>query len=340
MKPGKPSVTARFVAQVRASLERPEIPTGDATAELRLYQSLGSTPIRETQDFRDRMERRTRFFDRLTVAAIEGGVPQVVIVGAGYDGRPVRFASPGVTWYEVDHPSTQADKRERLLAARADVAAVRFVPIDLVEGDLDAALEAAGHERSWPTLFLVEGLLVYLPRPVADRLLRVLRQRSAPAAGSRPPSRRHRREARPRTNSGSGHANAWSWPWANHGSTSTPRRRWTSRSPPADGRRRSFTTRRSATRVRPASSSWASRQPPCLPRSERVELPVNGRLLPSVSAGSASRARGYGVADVRAPPPSATDAAGGRWPSPTAPGSVVTATLLAPRPPLRPRRRR
>ena len=182
MKPGKPSVTARFVAHTRAGLERPEFPTGDAAAELRLYRSLGSTPFPETKSFHDRMERRTRFFDRLTLAAIEGGGTQVVIVGAGYDGRPVRFASPGVTWFEVDHPSTQSDKRARLLDAGADVGAIRFVPVDLTDGDLGAALDAVGHDRARPSLFLVEGLLAYLSRPVADRVLRALRHRASPGS--------------------------------------------------------------------------------------------------------------------------------------------------------------
>jgi methyltransferase (TIGR00027 family) len=182
MKPGKPSVTARFVAHTRAGLERPEIPTGDAAAELRLYRSLGSTPFPESKNFHDRMERRTRFFDRLTLAAIEGGGTQVVIVGAGYDGRPVRFASPGVTWFEVDHPSTQSDKRARLLDAGADVSAIRFVAIDLTVGDLGAALEAAGHDPARPSLFLVEGLLGYLPRSVADRVLRALRHCATPGS--------------------------------------------------------------------------------------------------------------------------------------------------------------
>lgn len=181
MKAGKPSVTARFVAKTRASLDRPQIATGDAAAELRLYQSLGSTPfLRETKTWRGRMEGRTRFFDRLTIGSLEAGLAQVVIVGAGYDGRPIRFAIPGVTWYEVDHPSTQSDKRARLTAVGADVSAIRFVSIDLIDGDLDASLAAAGHDCSRPSLFLVEGLMGYLPRQSAHRLLRDLRHRAAP----------------------------------------------------------------------------------------------------------------------------------------------------------------
>jgi len=56
---------------------------------------------------------RTAFFDRVVVSAIDRGVAQVVIGGAGYDGRAFRYAKPGVRWFEVDHPATQADKRAR-----------------------------------------------------------------------------------------------------------------------------------------------------------------------------------------------------------------------------------
>jgi hypothetical protein len=49
------------------------------------------------------------------VSALEAGIDQVVVVGAGYDGRALRYSRPGVRWFEVDHPDTQADKRERRL---------------------------------------------------------------------------------------------------------------------------------------------------------------------------------------------------------------------------------
>src|ERR1700733_7870470 len=133
MRAGKPSVTARFVANTRAHLERPEVPTGDAAAELRLYRSLGSTPfLYETKAWRSRMARRTRFFDRLTLGALEAGTTQMVIVGAGYDGRPAPFPPRGCTCYGAHHPSTQSEKGNGLAAAGADVSAIRFVAIDLI----------------------------------------------------------------------------------------------------------------------------------------------------------------------------------------------------------------
>lgn len=181
MRENRPSITARFVALTRADLDRPELPTGDATAEVRLYRSLGSFPLlRPSAQWRHRLERRTGFFDRATLAALEDGVAQVVIIGAGYDGRPLRFATPGVQWFEVDHPSTQADKRSRLESLGISTPNVAFVPIDLTTGDLPTALRAGGFDRGKPALFIVEGLLGYLPRTTVVRLLSELRTLAAP----------------------------------------------------------------------------------------------------------------------------------------------------------------
>ena len=64
---------------------------------------------------------RTRFFDDRVLAALSAGIRQVVILGAGYDDRALRFRSPGVRFFELDHPATQADKARRLRAMKAGV---------------------------------------------------------------------------------------------------------------------------------------------------------------------------------------------------------------------------
>jgi methyltransferase (TIGR00027 family) len=168
----KPSFTARRVAVTRASLVRPEVPTGDADAEVRLYRSLGGFPVRlGDRQLRRHLAVRTAFFDRETLDALRAGIRQVVLVGAGYDGRALRFASPEVRWFEVDHPATQADKRARLAEIGAPSGQTAFVAVDLVHDDVVGALRAAGHDSTRPSLFVVEGLLGYLPRPVTSELL-------------------------------------------------------------------------------------------------------------------------------------------------------------------------
>jgi methyltransferase (TIGR00027 family) len=75
------------------------------------------------------MAERTAFMDDETLRAINDGVGQIVIVGAGYDGRALRFRSHGVRFFEVDHPATQADKCRRVGKLGMPIDNVTFVPI-------------------------------------------------------------------------------------------------------------------------------------------------------------------------------------------------------------------
>jgi methyltransferase (TIGR00027 family) len=125
---------------------------------------------------------RTRFFDGQVLAAVSAAIPQVVICGAGYDDRALRFRSPGTRFFELDHPATQADKAARLRAIGAGLDGVVLAPADFREDDVVAVLAAAGHYAAGPTLFLCEGLLIYLDAPVITRLLAGLCSRAAPGS--------------------------------------------------------------------------------------------------------------------------------------------------------------
>jgi methyltransferase (TIGR00027 family) len=131
---------------------------------------------------RARLEARTRFFDEQVLAAVRRGITQVVIAGAGYDDRALRFRSPGVRYFELDHPATQADKRRRLRRMKADDTGLTLVAADFRDGDVAGVLARSGHHPSRPTLFLCEGLLVYLDQQTTIELLAGLRSRAA--AGS------------------------------------------------------------------------------------------------------------------------------------------------------------
>ena len=86
------------------------------------------------------LQARTEFMDHMVVDAIHNGTKQFVIVGAGYDGRSLRYAAPGTRWYELDHPATQSDKRARLERLGIDVSAVGFAAADFARDDVAAAL--------------------------------------------------------------------------------------------------------------------------------------------------------------------------------------------------------
>ena len=173
-EPGSLSRTSQAVALTRAGMDRPHTEQGDPDAQRRLCE--GMAPIRR---LRPALWARTRFFDDQVLAAISAGVPQVVICGAGYDDRALRFRSPGVRFFELDHPATQADKAARLRRMGADLADVVLTPADFRDDDVVTVLALAGHDASRPTLFLCEGLLVYLDSAVIHRLLTGLRSRAA-----------------------------------------------------------------------------------------------------------------------------------------------------------------
>ncbi len=178
-----PSWTARRVAAHRLDFTRVPAPYGDAAADEALAGDVaGDLRITEGR-MHDYLAARTAFFDRIVAGALDGGVRQVVIGGAGYDGRALRYAKPGVRWFEVDHPATQADKRERLDRLGLAAAHVRFVAADFAADPVADRLLAAGLDASAPGLFLLEGVAVYLEPAVVDTVLDQFRQ--VAGAGSR-----------------------------------------------------------------------------------------------------------------------------------------------------------
>ena len=174
-----PSGTSQAVAAWRAGLSRPSSADGDPGAQAVLCA--GMVPVRDPA-MRAHLRARTRFFDARVVGALEQGTVQVVVLGAGYDDRALRFRSPGVHFYEVDHPGTQQDKRLRLERMGADLTGVTLVPADFRHDDVAAVLQGAGHRATLPTLVLAEGLLIYLDEEAVVDLLAGVRARAA--AGS------------------------------------------------------------------------------------------------------------------------------------------------------------
>ena len=125
---------------------------------------------------------RTEFVDQQVTTALAAGVRQVVICGAGLDDRALRFRTEGVRFFEVDHPATQADKRRRLRELGAEADGPILIPCDLQVAPVAAALAAAGHDPAQPTLFLCEGLLIYLDLVACERLLSDLAACASPGS--------------------------------------------------------------------------------------------------------------------------------------------------------------
>jgi len=114
---------------------------------------------------------RTAFFDGVFIDALSQGIPQIVLLGAGYDTRAYRFAklNNATKIIELDIAPTQNRKKKCLEKAQIDTPnQVTFVPIDFNRDSLKEVLEQSGYENNEKTLFLWEGVSYYLERNAVD----------------------------------------------------------------------------------------------------------------------------------------------------------------------------
>ncbi|MEY2473863.1 MAG: hypothetical protein QOK28_3192 [Actinomycetota bacterium] len=171
MRDGVASETARRVAAQRLTFPRALTDYGDPQADERLTRDVAAGTRTRTNLLTRHLEGRTMFFDRVVVGALERGVTQIVIAAAGYDGRAWRYAKPGVRFFELDHPSTQADKVARVERLGLATDRIAFVPADFAVADVGAALRAAALDPTKATVFTLEGIAIYLDRPVLTSVL-------------------------------------------------------------------------------------------------------------------------------------------------------------------------
>ncbi|MFE3293696.1 SAM-dependent methyltransferase [Rhodococcus sp. NPDC059234] len=126
---------------------------------------------------------RTVFLDSVATTAVQDGIEQVVVLGAGLDTRGFRLGWPStVVLFEVDRSDVFAFKESALRAAGTEpTCRRRTVAVDLRE-DWIPALAAAGFAPDSPTLWIAEGLLTYLEADEVDRLLSAVTAASAPGS--------------------------------------------------------------------------------------------------------------------------------------------------------------
>jgi methyltransferase (TIGR00027 family) len=119
---------------------------------------------------------RTRLIDDILLQALADGIRQIVILGAGFDCRLYRLTGMDrVTAFEVDHPSTLAEKLSRLRnVIRKLPDNVRYVEIDFDRQSLVDVLGRSGFDRGQPTIFIWEGVTNYLSAEAVEAVLRYL----------------------------------------------------------------------------------------------------------------------------------------------------------------------
>jgi methyltransferase (TIGR00027 family) len=111
---------------------------------------------------------RSRLAEDELAAAMARGVAQYVVLGAGLDtfAYRQRFASAELRVFEVDHPETQAWKRERLHAAGIAIPTnVVYAEADFRRQSLAGILADAGLAATRPAFFAWLGVTMYLEKP-------------------------------------------------------------------------------------------------------------------------------------------------------------------------------
>jgi methyltransferase (TIGR00027 family) len=178
---GRPSRTAQRVAMRRAAhqlfdspkvLDDPlavRIVGREAAATLSGVYDRLSPPARYMRAF---MAVRSRFAEDELALAVNRGITQFVVLGAGLDTFAYRNPHPNLRVFEVDHPATQEWKRQRLASENIAIPeSVTYAAVDFNTQTLADGLRTAHFQADKPAFFSWLGVTMYLdPQTVLDTL--------------------------------------------------------------------------------------------------------------------------------------------------------------------------
>jgi methyltransferase (TIGR00027 family) len=190
MHPGRPSTTAEHAALLRAVHQLHDRPLIlEDPVVLRLIDASTIATLRtHPEAFQTRLRAsiavRSRYAEDCLRDAVDRGTRQYVILGAGLDSFAYRnpFPPSALHVFEVDHPPTQAWKRQRLRDAGIEPpGSLTFVPVDFERQTLAGALVEGGLDPAVPTFVSWLGVTMYLAR---ETVMRTLAYVASLAAGS------------------------------------------------------------------------------------------------------------------------------------------------------------
>jgi methyltransferase (TIGR00027 family) len=173
----KPSRTALGVAIRRAShqlYDSPPLVLEDPIAvrilgedyRPALEEAAASIHERSSLGMRAWVVARNRYAEDKLAQAVNLGVRQYVLLGAGLDTFAHRNPHPDVRVFEVDHPATQHWKRELLGSSGLQESPnLHFVSVDFERQSLASQLENSGLDCKAPTVFAWLGVVLYLTYP-------------------------------------------------------------------------------------------------------------------------------------------------------------------------------
>jgi methyltransferase (TIGR00027 family) len=181
---------AALVRALAAREEREEIRGNDSLAEIFLADERGNSlddpAIREwllknylPNGVYAYTIARSAYFDHILEQALREGVPQIVILGAGYDSRLYRFATQvGETRiFELDELQTLQRKQKKLQQANIPIPEnLAYAPLSYETSKLGESLAGAGFDKEKQTLFIWEGATYYLSAEEVDNTFNFIRK--------------------------------------------------------------------------------------------------------------------------------------------------------------------
>jgi methyltransferase (TIGR00027 family) len=131
----------------------------------------GDTGPETSPDLRLFLAVRSRYAEDELAKAVAKGVTQYVLLGAGLDTFAYRNPYPNLKVFEVDHPATQAWKRERLAETGIAIPdSMHFAPVDFER----ETLASAGLDTTQVTFFSWLGVVPYLTREAFESTMRFI----------------------------------------------------------------------------------------------------------------------------------------------------------------------
>lgn len=108
---------------------------------------------------------RTFFFDEIFENEAKDKISQIIVLGAGYDTRAIRFQNntKNTKIFELDAPTTQKEKIHFLKKNNIQIPGnLIFAPINFDKENIKDALLSYGYNPKLKSLFLWEGVTMYL----------------------------------------------------------------------------------------------------------------------------------------------------------------------------------
>jgi methyltransferase (TIGR00027 family) len=120
---------------------------------------------------------RTKYIDSIFEKAILKEFDQILVFGAGFDSRGIRFLNKNskTNVFELDVPITQNAKMNQLKKRGVELNPhIIFISIDFNKESLENKLDESGFRKNRKSLFVLEGLTMYLSAESVDSTFRAI----------------------------------------------------------------------------------------------------------------------------------------------------------------------